>query len=123
MIKSLPSREAWIEIPSVQKADFHRRSLPSREAWIEIHNGDGVIRQKKSRFPRGKRGLKSGAEAYYVGNAMSLPSREAWIEIAWIRITTSARSSLPSREAWIEIRRAHWCPRGMKVASLAGSVD
>ena len=34
---SLPSRGAWIEMPSTLMIDaVHRPSLPSRGAWIEI---------------------------------------------------------------------------------------
>ena len=57
------------------------KSLPSREAWIEIYikneGGDEML----SRFPRGKRGLKSDYRRPVLDEVLSLPSREAWIEI------------------------------------------
>ena len=36
LIRSLPSREAWIEISGPAPPALLVRSLPSREAWIEI---------------------------------------------------------------------------------------
>ena len=36
------------------------RSLPPREAWIEIIIKTALFSSEESRFPRGKRGLKSG---------------------------------------------------------------
>ena len=35
-LRSLPSREAWIEITEAKKGAISELSLPSREAWIEI---------------------------------------------------------------------------------------
>ena len=35
-LSSLPSREAWIEIPVMHVRRAHWQSLPSREAWIEM---------------------------------------------------------------------------------------
>ena len=76
-------------------------SLPSREAWIEIRARASDKAAGCSRFPRGKRGLKSIVKVQYAAVVASLPSREAWIEIGMVRTggTTDA------------------------VASLAGSVD
>ena len=79
---SLPSREAWIEIPATLFGGTWVASLPSREAWIEIVH---LFVIKSVGYP-------------------SLPSREAWIEICQLLSEALAEEkSLPSREAWIEI--------------------
>ena len=54
-----------------------------------------------SRFPRGKRGLKSDYRRPVLDEVLSLPSREAWIEI-----------HIPRKSGALCL-----------VASLAGSVD
>ncbi len=56
---SLPAREAWIEIPISTILSCFLKSLPAREAWIEIPLWLGFYGQPTSRFPQGKRGLKS----------------------------------------------------------------
>ena len=76
-------------------------SLPSREAWIEIFVSPASLSVWQSRFPRGKRGLKSEEE----GNS------------------ETTEGSLPSREAWIEILMPAFLFVIASVASLAGSVD
>ena len=55
------------------------------------------------RFPRGKRGLKSGRRAERLLLPGSLPPREAWIEIARSPPLGPGLGSLPPREAWIEM--------------------
>ena len=58
-IKSLPSREAWIEITIIPGLLCREgESLPSREAWIEIPAAGKGAAPMRGRFPRGKRGLK-----------------------------------------------------------------
>ena len=56
--RSLPPREAWIEIIRRMGRDTFSPSLPPREAWIEITG-----RGRKNPQPE------------------SLPPREAWIEM------------------------------------------
>ena len=58
-VASLPSREAWIEIVHlfvIKSVGYP--SLPSREAWIEIPVPELSVLPPHGRFPRGKRGLK-----------------------------------------------------------------
>ena len=76
--KSLPPREAWIEIemPSI-KATETVQSLPSRKAWIEIEMLAVVRVTTPGRFPRRKRGLKYMPKLYLDCDITSLPSREA----------------------------------------------
>ena len=57
------------------------KSHPSRGAWIEISNTTYVNATKSSRTPHGVRGLKSKPFAYPIGPKPSHPSRGAWIEI------------------------------------------
>ena len=56
--RSLPSRDAWIEILAIWWAVTAHWSLPSRDAWIEIAGGQHDQPARKS-----------------------LPSRDAWIEM------------------------------------------
>ena len=57
-----------------------------------------------SRFPHGKRGLKSDVNVGVTPPNQSLPTREAWIEIELKQYKQKNRiQSLPTREAWIEI--------------------
>ncbi len=56
--RSLPSREAWIEIINTESVRRPQLSLPSREAWIEISMLKSFTISAYRRFPRGKRGLK-----------------------------------------------------------------
>ena len=66
IIKSLPSREAWIEIGACVWLASWRRSLPSREAWIEIAGTAAAAADRAGRFPRGKRGLKCDTSGEHV---------------------------------------------------------
>ena len=75
----------------------------------------GVSRgASSSRFPRGKRGLKSNWPNPCPPEEMSLPSREAWIEIA-VKLSSMSLSwrSLPPREAWIEIATSNCAARSL----------
>ena len=80
MLKSPPSRGAWIEIRPSKQPGASCASPPSRGAWIEIPPtlqdfvGPG-------RPPRGGRGLKSRGMRVWPPGWMSPPSRGAWIEI------------------------------------------
>ena len=56
-------------------------SLPSRGAWIEIPTGAGGTVSLERRSPRGERGLKCLRNLRDEVVALSLPSRGAWIEI------------------------------------------
>ena len=76
-------------------------SLPPRGAWIEIGLRYYDLLERRSRSPRGERGLKS-----YILIPM-----------------TSTFVSLPPRGAWIEIILALMISRTEKVAPPAGSVD
>ena len=58
-----------------------RASHPSRGAWIEIWIRRLKDSWKKSRTPRGVRGLKFLGKQAHVHAVMSHPSRGAWIEI------------------------------------------
>ena len=55
---SLPTRGAWIEIPSYEFRRFKVESLPTRGAWIEIISQPKTVTTKKCRSPHGERGLK-----------------------------------------------------------------
>ena len=101
LCRSLPSREAWIEMGCFAGRCTASWSLPSREAWIEITLQYANTSAQMSRFPRGKRGLKLES-AYAAG---------------------SDEGSLPSREAWIEMILSKIAEFYKRVASLAGSVD
>ena len=78
-------------------------SLPPREAWIEMLPELLFLPPPQGRFPRGKRGLKSGRSLALWGFLRSLPPREAWIEIRCFLYFSRTLMSLPPREAWIEI--------------------
>ena len=104
-IWSLPPREAWIEIIFSFPIACFGRSLPPREAWIEIFSVIGYPLSFGRRFPRGKRGLKYRQNGLITLPHKSLPPREAWIEIFKVKFNFLARLSLPPREAWIEILR------------------
>ena len=88
---SLPPREAWIEIRSTVLLMVIILSLPPREAWIEIPLKIRKGSHIKSRFPRGKRGLKLNERKAYASLERSLPPREAWIEIRLIDSITVCR--------------------------------
>ena len=79
--RSLPPREAWIEITRPLAVFLSLTSLPPREAWIEI--GHHLLAEGRStgRFPHGKRGLKYPEREALREALVSLPPREAWIEI------------------------------------------
>ena len=80
---SLPTRGAWIEIPSGGWSIGTIASLPTRGAWIEIavHGAEVAVALRRS--PHGERGLKSSNLRFKQASALvSLPTRGAWIEIA-----------------------------------------
>ena len=56
--RSLPTRGAWIEMSISIHPDRAAGSLPTRGAWIEILSYPHVRLSKKSRSPHGERGLK-----------------------------------------------------------------
>ena len=78
---SLPSRGAWIEIRHTIPRQFRSKSLPSRGAWIEIKPCAEFWNPQGGRSPHGERGLKYPGLAPRSPGCQSLPSRGAWIEI------------------------------------------
>ena len=57
------------------------KSLPPREAWIEMKPYLTHLLENGRRFPHGKRGLKFPRHVHPPAGYASLPPREAWIEI------------------------------------------
>ena len=74
--KSPPSRGAWIEMHKVNIRDSTVLSPPSRGAWIEILLTNGGVlgsSRRKSRPPRGGRGLKSNTSSSLTRNLRRPP--------------------------------------------------
>ena len=142
---SLPPREAWIEIRSTVLLMVIILSLPPREAWIEIPLKIRKGSHIKSRFPRGKRGLKLPVTLYtYIGTGRfprgkrglkspkidmkpdllsRFPRGKRGLKLNERKAYASLERSLPPREAWIEIRLIDSITVCRVVASPAGSVD
>ena len=146
MPRSLPPREAWIEINPPRRAFCCTESrFPhgKRGLKLPIYHLQTINR---GRFPHGKRGLKLAALYGDADAWLSLPPREAWIEITIssamrliapgrfphgkrglkskiVDISTAGKPSLPPREAWIEIMLIPLKLRAENVASPTGSVD
>ena len=53
MLKSLPPREAWIEIVSLALETLGTMSLPPREAWIEMLKNQISLKENKVASPAG----------------------------------------------------------------------
>ena len=82
--RSLPSREAWIEIPGRRvRLPGPAVASPPREVWIEISSSSPAVTSSESRFPPREAWIEiTSKTADYEACDVSLPSREAWIEIA-----------------------------------------
>ena len=145
---SLPPREAWIEIITGISLNVDGESLPPREAWIEMVSFALIAALAVSRFPRGKRGLKSMViwafaflqQGRFPRGKRGLKSMVIWA-FAFLQqgrfprgkrglkyfthlIPPFRSQSLPPREAWIEIPPVAVVNVLLAVvASPAGSVD
>ncbi len=76
-----PQGKRGLKYYGIKDKKFYLKSLPAREAWIEIAKMTKSNLLFYSRFPQGKRGLKSKNDIVFTAKGMSLPAREAWIEI------------------------------------------
>ena len=80
--KSPPSRGAWIEMMGLCLCSLTRRSRPPRGGrglkYIILYE----CRGKEGLPPRGGRGLKYQEVPLLAGNCSSPPSRGAWIEMS-----------------------------------------
>ena len=101
--RSRPTRGAWIEMPVCVYACFHPRSRPTRGAWIEICRMPKLIRLYDGRAPHGARGLKCLIDTVDNADYWSRPTRGAWIEMPSSKDSGIRLSSRPTRGAWIEI--------------------
>ena len=120
---SLPSRGAWIEIPSHGLRQRIDPSLPSRGAWIEMINAPSLSFLESCRSPHGERGLKYGRSPCNQRRPRRSPHGERGLKYVSTSLMKFAGKSLPSRGAWIEIPWRAWDAIVVAVAPLTGSVD
>ena len=118
---SLPTRGAWIEIPSGGWSIGTIASLPTRGAWIEIavHGAEVAVALRRS--PHGERGLKFRDHRDKHHHLRRSPHGERGLKSSNLRFKqASALVSLPTRGAWIEIAGCNCCFGGCSGRSPHG---
>ena len=103
--RSLPPREAWIEICHILHGlNKSVWSLPPREAWIEISASSSASAASACRFPHGKRGLKFLVMYSPRSCLRRFPHGKRGLKYCGVAKSDAPMLSLPPREAWIEMR-------------------